>query len=155
MEIDIKGFKELDLFSKTTIISIFIMMLFWYISFYLFNKPFYNSSDFFLRIAFAFCLSVGLSLCSCMLSVIAGVISKGIGNVDDFMKGYIYSLIVLMMCIYLNYTAHNKSFNIFLDDILKYVLIIILSISVGEFSYKKWKIQLKKDFGKENNSSGT
>src|SRR4051812_48360868 len=58
MEISFKDFTKLDIYSRTTIISILILMPFWYISIYLFHKQFYSSSDILLKIVFSFCLSL-------------------------------------------------------------------------------------------------
>jgi hypothetical protein len=58
MEFSIKDFDKLDIYSKSSIASIIVLFPFWYISLYLFNKPFYIQSDIFLKVLFSFCFSI-------------------------------------------------------------------------------------------------
>jgi hypothetical protein len=57
MDLSIKDFDKLDVYSKSSIATIIILIPFWYIFIYLFNKPFYKESDLLLKGFFTFCFS--------------------------------------------------------------------------------------------------
>ena len=58
MDLSFKDLDKLDVFSKTTIISILVLMPFWYATLYLFHKQFYLTSDINIKITFSFCFSI-------------------------------------------------------------------------------------------------
>lgn len=134
-------FDKLDVLSKTSIISIAVLMPFWYISIYLINKELFLSLDLVLRIAFSFCFS----LVYYFLQVYLAFITSSVNQDDDSENIIKYAgvLAVLSLCLSIVFHYHKR---VSYEEFIYSSLIILVVVNLGSLSYtyfqpkyNKWK----------------
>ena len=107
----VKEVSELKNTEKSFVIGIPVLSIFWFVALYLFHPVFVRSNQLYISACMAFCLAV-----CWYFSVIAVAIFANPRT--DFQKHYIgsfvYSIVYLSVCIFVNYMYTKLAFDAFL-----------------------------------------
>lgn len=140
---DLKNLKDLDIYSKTTIVSIVILLPFWYVSLFLFNKDFFVTNDLYISFGFTLCFSIIWYFTCVLLLIIAENILKGFADIANCLKtaGFL-SVVFICGAILLN---HNKtsSYEQFLEKAYGSLVAINILFAIVDYSFIKLKKKKK------------
>jgi hypothetical protein len=140
MGFSIKDFINLEFKLKSIVISLALLMPFWYVALYLFDRPFIINNPFYTVAIFSFALSVPW----CGFGILFGFLyfeklqfKKELERdekSDDipFLYGGIYSIVILLVSIFVHYSKNliaksNGGFYIFIVFSYSVFLIVIIS----------------------------
>jgi len=116
-------FDKQNIYTKTTAISIVLLMPFWYVCLFLINKDFFFSIDIVLRVVFSFCLALVWYFEQVFFLLIDRSIKRIENNIEGCFKlAAILSIFSLCVCIAIMYHS-NYSFKSFLYNSLCYIAI--------------------------------
>ncbi len=138
MSFEFKDFDKLDLYSKTSIISIVVLMPFWYASIYLFGNHFFINSDLLLKIVFSFCFSISWYFINVLLFVFEQSIKVDISdNLVNLFKGAgMISVYYLCFVIVIAYSLNIHSYVSFLKTAYYFLIIPYITTIIVELIYK-------------------
>ena len=135
---DLKFLDKLDIYSKTTIVSIGVLMPFWYASIYLFNRQFFSDSEMYLKIVFSFCFSITWYFANVMFLLIDQAILKREIELDRIFKiSSFLSVLYLSLLITMHYKRTNSLENFLFMDYVYLTTFYVLSISVDKIFSKR------------------
>jgi undecaprenyl pyrophosphate phosphatase UppP len=142
----IKDFKDLDVYSKSTIISIIVLMPFWYASLYLYNYDFYLKHDYYIQIVFTFCLSVIWYF----MNFIAVIFNKALQNKEidtssSFKASGFLSVFVFAIIIVLEYEKKLSSYYNFLQHVYYYTIAAYILFTVIDYFSERKRKKKKKE----------
>ena len=142
MDFSLKDIDKLDIFSKTTIISIIVLMPFWYVSLYLFHKQFYKDSDIYLKIIFSFCFSITWYFVNIIFLIVENSILNRTNDLQNIFKASGFLSVLFISTLIMIYYRQTTSFKDFLyKDYIYLTSFFILSIIVEKlFSKRKSKL---------------
>ena len=136
-----KFFEKLGVYSKSSIISVAVLMPFWYISIFLINRSLFYSIDITLRLVFVFCFSILLYFLEVFMLILDRSILDIEGNTDGCFKaaGFL-STFYLCGCLLIFY--HTKpSFEHFLFETFVSVATISIVSTYVDYSFKRRRIK--------------
>ena len=135
---DLKFLDKLDIFSKTTIVSIAVLMPFWYASIYLFNSQLFTDSELYLKIVFSFCFAITWYFVNVMFLLIDQAILKREIELERIFKiSSFLSVLFLSLLITMHYKGTNSLETFLFEDYAYLTGFYILSISVDKIFSKK------------------
>ena len=94
-------FNKLHINTKQATIGLITNIPFWYISIFLFQKPFFNSNEFYLPIIFAICLAISHVMLSLVLIYL---MFQKQSNTPFFIAASCLSLFLVSLTIYISKT---------------------------------------------------
>lgn len=122
----IKDIDELNTTEKSFVVGIPVLMVFWYISLYLFHKSFFHTNDFILVSSFCF----GLAICWYIINIVLNFLVIPIIEDDfdadaGFVSTAVSSVLYMALIILLNYFLKFE-FLYFLLGAFTWILVRIL-----------------------------
>ncbi len=137
-KMDLKFLDKLDIYSKTTVVSIIVLMPFWYTSIYLFNKQFFNDSELYLRIVLSFCFSITWYFINVIfLSIDQAILKREILLERIFKISSFLSVLILSLLITIQYKRTNSLEFFLFKDYAYLTTFYFLSISVDKIFSKR------------------
>lgn len=123
-------FNKLHLSAKSVILSLAVLMPFWWVAIYVFNKPLYNTKDFFILVPLCFCFSITWYVFNIGIGLGISAVRKKEGEkpIDlqgHFIVGGIASIGYLSFAIVLSY-YFKWSFIVFLIVAYSYIAFRII-----------------------------
>jgi hypothetical protein len=135
---DLKFLDKLDIFSKTTIVSIAVLMPFWYASIYLFNRQLFTDSELYLKIVFSFCFAITWYFVNVMFLLIDQAILKREIELGRIFKiSSFLSVLYLSLLITIHYKGTSSLENFLFKDYIYLTTFYVLSISVDKIFSKR------------------
>jgi|SRR5882724_3845925 len=135
---DLKFLDKLDIYSKTTVVSIAVLMPFWYASIYLFNRQLFSESELYLKIVFSFCFSITWYFANVMFLLIDQAILKREIELGRIFKiSSFLSVLFLSLLITIHYKETNSLETFLFEDYAYLTGFYILSISVDKIFSKR------------------
>jgi len=130
MTIDFKELKQLDLTTVSVGLSIIGLVPFWFISIFLFNRPFFTDNPIWITAIFCFCFSTLWYMLNLALGIFIGALFKGADIKIMFLTGGLISIIYLSIAI----------FGLYVLDRHTCIKISFLTFLIVAYCYGLWRI---------------
>jgi hypothetical protein len=116
MTLSFSDFLKIHYSARAVIIGIALLMPFWYIDIYLFDKRFFNTSQFYIPIVFSFCLSISYLILNSFFAIF--YLAALERTYDPFEGAVIISIPLISIFTYSSYVIfHSTNFVVFITDI--------------------------------------